>query len=142
MKLKRVGDHRLPPPFSATDGSAGFDLQAAEIAVLKPGETKLIATGFAWEIPRGYVGMVCPRSGLALKKGITVLNAPGIIDSDYRGEVKVILINLGTEDVVLGVEDRIAQLIIAPAIHGITMQEVDELSTTQRGEGGFGSTGE
>lgn len=144
----RVRVKRLPHgegielPSYATPHSAGLDLRAAvdEPVVLKPMERALIPTGFIFEIPEGYEGQVRPRSGLAIKKGITVLNSPGTIDSDYRGEVKVILINLGQEEVVIERGERIAQLIIAP-VSRVELVEVEEVSATARGEGGFGSTG-
>ncbi len=129
-------------PSYATDGSAGLDLRAAveKPVVLKPFQRVLIPTGFIFEIPEGYEGQVRPRSGLALKKGVTVLNSPGTIDSDYRGEVKVILINLGQEEVVIERGERIAQLVIAPVTRA-ELVEVEEVSQTSRGAGGFGSTG-
>ncbi|KQN07237.1 dUTP diphosphatase [Sphingomonas sp. Leaf25] len=130
----------LPLPAYATDGAAGMDVVAAETVTLAPGARHAVATGFALAIPDGYEVQVRPRSGLALKHGITCLNTPGTIDSDYRGEVKVILANLGQEpfDVVRG--ERIAQLVPAPVLHA-TLIEVDLLDDTARGAGGFGSTG-
>lgn len=130
----------LPLPRYATAGAAGMDLIAAEGATLKPGERCAVGTGLALEIPEGYEGQVRPRSGLALRQGITVLNAPGTIDADYRGEVKVLLINLGTEAVTLEVGDRVAQMVIAP-VHRAELHLVAELDGTERGEGGFGHTG-
>ena len=129
-------------PSYATEHSAGLDLRAAveEPVVLKPMERAIIPTGFVFEIPEGYEGQVRPRSGLALKKGITVLNSPGTVDADYRGEVKVILINLGQEEVVINRGERIAQMVIAP-VSKVQLVEVEEVSQTFRGEGGFGSTG-
>ncbi|NPA32335.1 MAG: dUTP diphosphatase [Aquificae bacterium] len=129
-------------PSYATPGSSGLDLRAAveEPVVLKPFSRALIPTGIVLEIPEGYEGQVRPRSGLALKHGITVLNAPGTIDSDYRGEVKVILINLGREEFVVTRGERIAQLVIAPVVRAKLVPS-DELSRTDRGSGGFGSTG-
>ncbi len=146
--MLRVRVKRLPHaegldiPSYATENSSGLDLRAAieSPIILKPMDRVLIPTGFAFEIPPGYEGQVRPRSGLALKKGITVLNSPGTIDADYRGEVKVILINLGSEEVVINRGDRIAQLVISP-VTKVDMVEVEELDTTSRGEGGFGSTG-
>ncbi len=146
--MVRVRVKRLPHgegieiPSYATEHSAGLDLRAAvdETITLKPMERALIPTGFIFEIPEGYEGQVRPRSGLALKKGITVLNSPGTIDADYRGEVKVLLINLGKEEVVIKRGDRIAQLIVAP-VSRVELVEVEEVSTTARGGGGFGSTG-
>lgn len=146
--MVRVKVKRLPHgegielPSYATEHSAGLDLRAAveEPVVLRPMERAVIPTGFVFEIPEGYEGQVRPRSGLALKKGITVLNSPGTVDADYRGEVKVILINLGSEEVVIRRGDRIAQMIIAP-VSRVQLVEVEEVSQTSRGEGGFGSTG-
>lgn len=123
-----------------TVNSAGFDISSSEDVSLNPMERKIVKTGIFCEIPRGFVGYVCPRSGLAIKNGVTVLNAPGIIDSDYRGEVGVILINLGSEKYDIHKGDRIAQLIISP--YGqVDIIEKKELSLTDRGNGGFGSTG-
>ena len=107
---------------------------------MRPGKRHAVATGFAFAIPDGYEVQVRPRSGLALKHGITCLNTPGTIDSDYRGEVKVILANLGDEDFVINTGDRIAQIVVAPVTQGV-MVEVDALDDTERGTGGFGSTG-
>ncbi len=130
----------LPLPAYATAGAAGMDVVAAETLTLAPGARHAVATGFALAIPDGYEVQVRPRSGLALKHGITCLNTPGTIDSDYRGEVKVILANLGQEpfEVVRG--ERIAQLVPAPVLRA-TIAEVDGLDATARGIGGFGSTG-
>ena len=130
----------LPLPAYATDGAAGMDVVSAEHATLAPGARAAIATGFAIAIPAGYEVQVRPRSGLALKHGITCLNTPGTIDSDYRGEVKVILANLGSEPFVIARGDRIAQLVPAP-VQRATLDEVTELDDTLRGQGGFGSTG-
>lgn len=129
-------------PICATEGSAGTDLRACvncEV-ILNPGETKIIPTGLAFEIPDGCFGMVCPRSGLAAKYGISILNSPGIIDSDYRGEVKVVLVNHSKTDFVVENGMRIAQLIIVP-FQKAEWGEVAELSDTKRADGGFGSTG-
>jgi dUTP pyrophosphatase len=133
----------LPAPASA--GSAGLDLRAALAAeagelVLAPGERALVPTGLVLEIPPGWEGQVRPRSGLALRHGVTVLNAPGTIDSDYRGEVSVLLVNLGGEPFTVRHGDRIAQLVVA-AVATIEWQEVDDSSVSGRGGGGFGSTG-
>ena len=130
----------LPLPAYATPGAAGLDVVAAESLTLAPGARHAVATGFAIAIPEGYEVQVRPRSGLALKHGITCLNTPGTIDSDYRGEVKVILANLGSSpfEVVRG--ERIAQLVPAPVLRA-TFMEVEELGGTERGAGGFGSTG-
>jgi dUTP pyrophosphatase len=139
-KLPNLGD--LPLPSYATVDSAGMDLVAAIDAdiVLKPFERKAIPTGIAIGLPQGYEAQVRPRSGLALKNGITVANAPGTIDADYRGEVCAILINLGTEDYVISRGMRIAQMIVAPYSR-VSWNIVGELSETERGMGGFGSTG-
>ena len=137
-RLPHVAD--LPFPAYATEGSAGLDVVAAEDFRLNPGERKAVPTGFAIEIPAGYEVQVRPRSGLALKHGITCLNTPGTIDSDYRGEVKVILANLGGETFAAERGERIAQLVPAPVLRA-RFEEVAELSDTQRGGGGFGSTG-
>jgi dUTP pyrophosphatase len=132
----------LPLPSYATPDSAGLDLRSAsqEPIVLSPGQRELVPTGLIVEIPRGYEGQVRPRSGLALKNGISLVNTPGTIDSDYRGELKVILINLGEDLFMVNYGDRIAQLVIAPVIQA-QIVEVDELSDSDRGSGGFGSTG-
>lgn len=127
-------------PKYQTPDSAGVDLQSTEDVVIKPGERALVSTGLYLEMPSGFMAQVCPRSGLAIKNGITVLNAPGIIDADYRGEVKVILINLGQSEFSIKNGDRIAQLIFLPCFQGHLIAK-DELSQTERGEAGFGSTG-
>ena len=132
----------LPLPSPASAGSSGFDLRAAiqgEL-VLRPGERLLVPTGLALEIPAGWEGQVRPRSGLALRHGIGMVNAPGTIDSDYRGEVGVLLINLGSEPFTLRRGDRVAQLVIA-RVESVAWEEADALDATGRGEGGFGSTG-
>ena len=130
----------LPLPSHATGGAAGLDVVAAEELVLAPGQRHAVATGFAVAIPEGYEVQVRPRSGLALKHGITCLNTPGTIDSDYRGEVKVILANLGSEPFAIKRGERIAQLVPAPVLKA-SFREVESLDETQRGAGGFGSTG-
>jgi dUTP pyrophosphatase len=130
----------LPLPAYATAGAAGMDVVAAEDVTLVPGARHAVATGFALAIPEGYEIQVRPRSGLALKHGITCLNTPGTIDSDYRGEVKVILANLGQEPFEVRRGERVAQLVPAP-VQRATLDEVDALDETQRGAGGFGSTG-
>ena len=130
----------LPLPAYATDGAAGMDVVSAEDVDLAPGARHAVATGLAVAIPAGYEIQVRPRSGLALKHGVTVPNTPGTIDSDYRGEVKVIMINHGNESFVIRRGDRIAQLVLAPVTRG-TWVEADTLDHTARGEGGFGSTG-
>lgn len=132
----------LPLPSRASSGAAGFDLRAAvdQPLNLAPGERATIPTGITLAIPEGFEGQVRPRSGLAARHGVTLLNAPGTIDSDYRGEVKVILINLGPEPFTVNRGDRIAQLLIAP-VSRCELEEVAELQETIRGSGGFGSTG-
>ena len=142
IELKRLphGDG-LPVPCYATPGAAGLDVVAAEELTLAPGERHAVATGFAIAIPPGFEVQVRPRSGLALKHGITCLNTPGTIDEDYRGEVKVILANLGSEPFEVRRGERIAQLVPAPLLKA-GFREVDELSETSRGAGGFGSTGQ
>ena len=130
----------LPLPSYATEHAAGMDVVAAEDVTLRPGWRHAVATGFAIAIPEGYEVQVRPRSGLALKHGITCLNTPGTIDADYRGEVKIILANLGTAVVELARGERIAQLVPAP-VQRAAFVEVAELDETARGEGGFGSTG-
>ena len=130
----------LPLPAYATAGAAGMDVVAAEDLTLAPSARAAVATGFALAIPEGYEVQVRPRSGLALKYGVTCLNTPGTVDSDYRGEVKVILINLGDVPFVIARGERIAQLVAAPVQHA-TLAIVDELDNTRRGSGGFGSTG-
>ncbi len=137
-RLPQAGD--LPLPEYETAGSAGMDIRAAETTNIGPGERGLVGTGFAFAIPVGYEVQVRPRSGLALKKGVTILNTPGTIDSDYRGEIKVIIANLGKEDFIVERGDRIAQIIVAP-VQRANMVEVSELDETARGTGGFGSTG-
>ncbi len=134
--------NNLPLPTYETPSSAGMDLRAAlsEPIVLHPGQRTLIPTGLQMELPHGFEAQVRPRSGLAIKHGITMLNAPGTIDADYRGEVKVIAINHGTEDFKVSHGDRIAQLVIAPVVQA-EVTEVEDLGDTQRGSGGFGSTG-
>jgi dUTP pyrophosphatase len=134
----------LPLPRYETAGAAGMDLQAAIDAdaplVLKAGARALVPTGLTLALPEGFEAQVRPRSGLALKQGVTLVNSPGTIDSDYRGEIGVILINHGQEDVVVTRGMRIAQLVIAPVIQA-RLVELDELDQSERGAGGFGSTG-
>ncbi|MEM7049422.1 MAG: dUTP diphosphatase [Acidobacteriota bacterium] len=129
-----------PVPERASAGAAGFDLRAAEDVTLAPGERRLVPTGIRLEIPPGWEAQVRPRSGLAWKQGLTVLNGPGTIDSDFRGEVGVILIHLGASVVTLKAGDRIAQLVFA-AVPEVDWRVVDELENSDRGRGGFGSTG-
>lgn len=130
----------LPLPAYATPGAAGIDICSAEDATIFAGERQLVSTGFAVEIPEGYELQVRPRSGLAAKFGVTVLNAPGTIDSDYRGEIKVNLINHGDRPADIARGDRIAQLVLAQAPQAV-IEEREELSETERGAGGWGSTG-
>lgn len=130
----------LPLPAYATAGAAGMDVVSAEDVTIAPGARHAVTTGLALAIPQGYEIQVRPRSGLALKHGITVPNTPGTIDSDYRGELKVILINHGAEPFAIARGDRVAQLVLAPVVHA-AWDEVAELDATERGEGGFGSTG-
>jgi dUTP pyrophosphatase len=141
--IKRLpAAHDLPLPAYQTAHAAGMDLCAAieSDIVLAPGERKLVPTGYAIALPPGFEAQVRPRSGLALKNGVTVLNSPGTIDADYRGEVGVILINLGKEPFTISRGARIAQMVIAP-VTMLTWQETDRLTETDRGAGGFGSTG-
>ena len=143
IRIKRLPHAEgLPLPFYATAHASGMDLLAAveQPVLLKPMQRALIPTGIAIEIPPGFEAQVRPRSGLAIKHGITLLNAPGTIDADYRGEIKVILINLGHEEFLINRGDRIAQLVICPVIR-VELEEVEELSNTERSDGGFGSTG-
>jgi dUTP pyrophosphatase len=131
----------LPLPSYATAGSAGLDLRSAEALTLKPGARALVATGITIALPTDTEAQVRPRSGLAVKHGVTVLNSPGTIDSDYRGEIKVPLINHGSEDFVIARGDRIAQMVIA-RVEQVELAEVTSLDDTARGSGGFGSTGQ
>lgn len=141
IKLSRLEHGQgLPLPRYASADAAGLDVTAAEELTLQPGDRHAVATGFAIEIPRGYEVQVRPRSGLAARNGITCLNTPGTIDSDYRGEVKVILINLGEDPFEIRRGERIAQLVPAPVLRADFI-EVDALGETERGSGGFGSTG-
>lgn len=141
VRVKRLNHGaEMPLPEYATLGAAGMDICAAESVNLRVGKRHAVATGFAFAIPEGYEVQVRPRSGLALKHGITCLNTPGTIDSDYRGEVKVILANLGDDEFMINKGDRIAQIVVAPVTRG-TMVEVEALDDTERGTGGFGSTG-
>lgn len=131
-------------PSYETSGAAGMDLRAAvaegETTILAPGKRTLVPTGFIFEVPAGYEAQIRPRSGLAFKHGITCLNTPGTIDSDYRGEVKVLLVNLGDEDFAIERGMRIAQMVIAPVVQ-VGVHEADSAGDTTRGAGGFGSTG-
>ena len=140
--VRQPGGEGLEVPRPATRGSAGMDLPAAvdRDVVLAPGDRVLVPTGFAFAIPEGFEGQVRPRSGLALDHGIVLPNAPGTIDSDYRGEVRVILMNLGQEPFVVRRGERIAQMVVSPLAQ-VVLEEVDELDVTARGRGGFGHTG-
>jgi len=142
VEIKRLPNNDdLPLPGYETAGAAGMDLRAAESLTLKPGARHLVPTGLSIALPQGFEAQVRPRSGLAVKHGITVLNSPGTIDCDYRGEVKVPLINHGQDDFVIARGDRIAQMVIAPVTR-ISWSEVDKLDDTTRGSGGFGSSGQ
>jgi dUTP pyrophosphatase len=142
LRLAHAGE--IPLPAYETASAAGMDLRAAlaegEVLTLAPGARAAVPTGLAMALPEGFEGQIRPRSGLALKSGVTLLNTPGTIDADYRGEVKVILINLGQEDVIFRRGDRIAQLVIAPVAQA-AWAEAESLERTARGAGGFGSTG-
>ena len=141
IQIKKLSNTVSTPKYE-TPGSSGMDI-AAHIEnnlIINPGEKALVATGFSIAIPRGYEVQIRPRSGLAAKKSITVLNSPGTIDADYRGEIKVILINLGKEKFVVKNGESIAQMVVCPVIQA-SLDEVKELSDTARGAGGFGSTG-
>lgn len=142
MEVRIINHSSHPLPEYATSASAGVDLRAHldKPAVLQPMQRALIKTGLHIELPEGYEAQVRPRSGLALKKGITVLNAPGTIDADYRGEIGVVLINLSDEPFVINDGERIAQLVIAP-YQQVNWRPVEELTSSDRGAGGFGSTG-
>lgn len=145
VKFRRLAHAEgLPPPSRQSEHASGLDLVAAvphsAPRVLAPGERALIPTGFAIELPPGFEGQVRPRSGLALKAGVTVLNAPGTVDADYRGEIGVLLINHGGEPFAVGRGARIAQLVVSRT-EAVVLSEADELSGTSRGENGFGSTG-
>lgn len=143
IRLRRLSHARdLPLPRRASTGSAGYDLHAAveNGVTFAPGERRLVPTGFCLEIPPGFEAQIRPRSGLALSHGLTVLNAPGTVDSDYRGEVGVLLVHLGDEPLTLRRGDRIAQLVLA-RVEEIAWDEVDELAPSDRGAGGFGSSG-
>ncbi|HEY7038924.1 MAG TPA: dUTP diphosphatase [Methylomirabilota bacterium] len=133
-------DPTLPLPAYARDGDAGLDLAAAATVTLAPGDRHLVPTGLRLAIPSGHAGLVLPRSGLALRSGVTVLNAPGLIDTGYRGEVGVLLVNHGAEAVTISRGERIAQLVIQ-RVERATLVEVRALDATRRGVGGFGSTG-
>ena len=141
IQIKKLSTSVSIPKYE-TSGSSGMDI-AAQIEkniIINPGEKAIVTTGFAVSIPRGYEVQIRPRSGLAAKKNITVLNTPGTIDADYRGEVQVILINLGKESFIIENGERIAQMVVCPVVQA-DLEEVKELSSTERGLGGFGSTG-
>jgi len=139
IPLRRL-DSGLPLPGYAHPGDAGVDLRARHRVVLEPGDRAVVPTGIAVSIPEGFAGLVAPRSGLAARQGIGVVNAPGVVDSGYRGEIQVVLINHGSDPVTLERGDRIAQLVVVPAVVA-GFVEVAELPPSSRGEGGFGSTG-
>jgi dUTP pyrophosphatase len=140
IAVKRL-DPDLPLPGYARASDAGLDLRSSERVVIEPGERVLVGTGVAIAIPPGFAGLVLPRSGLALRHGVTVLNAPGLIDAGYRGEVKVLLVNQDRKaPVTLERGERIAQLVVQ-AVAAVDLVEVQELSASERGAGGFGSTG-
>lgn len=142
LRLKRVGPVEVPLPAYQTDHAAGLDLSAALPApvTLAPGERRLIPTGLAVAIPPGFEGQVRPRSGLALRAGISIVNSPGTIDADFRGELGIVLINHGTGPFVVEPLARIAQLVIAPVVRA-ELELVEDLDATARGAGGYGSTG-
>lgn len=143
IKIMRVrGGSRVAPPAYQSADAAGMDLVAdiAEPIILKPRARAAVPTGFAIQLPAGFEGQVRPRSGRAISEGLTMINAPGTIDADYRGEVKVLLVNLGEAEVTIRPGDRIAQLVIAPVAHA-ELVEVEKLDESPRGEGGFGHTG-
>ena len=135
--------HDLPLPKRASPGAAGFDLCAAVETPfeLLPGKRVVVPTGFAFEIPPGWEGQVRPRSGLARRQGITIVNTPGTVDSDYRGEIVILLIHLGEEPYTIERGERVAQIVFAPVVQDLVFHEEDELSSTERGDRGFGSTG-
>jgi dUTP pyrophosphatase len=144
VKVKRLHPTAFIPDYQ-TDGAAALDLHACsynewEMTVIAPGQRKLIKSGLAMSVPRGYMALVTPRSGTAYKKGITVTNSPGIIDSDYRGDIGTIVQNDGDEDFIVTVGERISQLSFVPVLR-VTLVEVDNLDETERGADGFGSTG-
>lgn len=139
--IKRDASSRsIPLPSYATPGAAGMDIRANEGTTIEPGCAVAVGTGLCLEIPKGYEGQVRPRSGLALRHGVTILNAPGTIDSDYRGELRVVLINHGREAFSIEPGDRIAQIVFA-RVEQMEIEEADELGDSERARGGFGSTG-
>jgi dUTP pyrophosphatase len=139
IPLKRL-DPDLPIPAHAHPGDGGIDLYAREAAALEPGERGIVPTGVAVAIPEGFAGLVTPRSGLAARSGLGVVNSPGLVDSGYRGEIKVILVNLGSEEIQIERGDRVAQMVVVP-VESQEFEVVDELPESSRGSGGFGSTG-
>jgi len=141
MNLKVKLENGAPLPRHAKPGDAGLDLTSRDAVNIRPGEIRFVGTGVSVEIPDGHFGLIAPRSGLACKHGITFANTPGIIDSGYRGEIKVALHNVGEKEYAVHRDERICQLIILPYEH-CSCIEVDELSETERGDGGFGSTGD
>lgn len=144
VKIRRARQRAdpLPLPARASEAAAGLDLRADvdEARVLRPGERALIPTGLVVELPDGYEAQIRPRSGLALRHGVTLLNSPGTIDSDYRGEIQVLVVNLGDEDFTIERGDRIAQIVVAPVMR-VHWREVESLTATKRGSGGFGHSG-
>jgi dUTP pyrophosphatase len=149
VRFKKLTHHAIVPT-RATDGAAGFDLYVPRETHIsgpthrlrKDSNRIIVATGLAIEIPRGFVGFICPRSGLAAKHGVSIANSPGVIDSDYRGEIKVIIVNHGEDFISFTPGTRIAQLLFIPVYsHEVTFEEVQDLGSSERGEGGFGSTG-
>lgn len=143
VKIKTLAHFKGELPQYQSAGASGFDVRAqllGESLTLQPGHRAMVPTGLSFEIPLGYEIQSRPRSGLAAKSGLSVLNTPGTIDADYRGEVKIILVNLGQEPIVIQDQERCAQLVLAP-IYQADFELVSELSSTERGEGGFGSTG-
>lgn len=139
LRVQRL-DPQATLPAYAHPGDAGLDLASAEARTLQPGERVALSTGLAVAVPDGWVGLVHPRSGLSLRDGVTVVNAPGTVDSGYRGELKVLLVNLGDQPVTIEHGDRVAQLVLQ-RVGRASVVEVDELDDTSRGAGGFGSTG-
>ena len=139
IKIKKIKDNAIIPEY-AHDGDAGVDLYSTEDYLLKPGERVLVSTGIKIAIPKGYEAQVRPKSGLAIKNGLSIVNTPGTIDSPYRGEVQIIAINLGKENIKIEKQTKVAQMVINK-IEEAEFEEVDELDSTTRGEGGFGSTG-
>ena len=141
IKIKKISNEVLTPKYE-TPGSSGMDIAAyiEQDIIINPGEKALISTGFSLTIPQGHEVQIRPRSGLAVKKNITVLNTPGTVDADYRGEIKVILINHSKDKFTVKKGERIAQMVVCPVVQ-VQLEEVQELSSTSRGTGGFGSTG-